>query len=127
MDMDIYLLAASHDGSDPSTALVISLAISAASVFGYRVYRLSRGGPLADAVGGAVLATMLIALGVLESAGASWARWPALVYAVLFGVIVMPIWTLAVYIPSRPGALDHAFIGVYWLSLVAVGLTAVMA
>lgn len=124
MDLDNYQLAASDDSS--AAALLISLAISAALVSGYRIYRLSKGGPLADAVGGAILATMLIAIGVLATAGAGWARWPALGYAILFGLIVMPIWTLAVYIPSRPGTLDHVFTGAYWLSLVAVGIAAAL-
>lgn len=119
------LLAVSHDERS-ATALILALALSAALGFGYRVYRLSKGGPLEDAIGGAVLATMLVAIGVLVGAGAGWARWAALVYAVLFGVIVMPIWILGVYIPARPGPLDHAVVGAYWLSLVAVGVAALV-
>lgn len=121
-DISIYL-ASSHS-PDGQTALMLALAVSAALAFGYRVYRLTKGGPLPDAIGGAVLAAMLITLGVLAGTGAGWVKWPAFGYGVAFALVVMPIWTLAVYIPARPGALDHLLVGAYWLSLVAVAIAA---
>lgn len=106
--------------------LFSSLLASALLVFGYRVYRLSKGGPMADVVGGAVLAVMLIAIAIGHDQGVEWARWPAFVYAVLFGLVAMPIWTLGVYLPSRPGPLDHAVIALYWISLILIGISALL-
>lgn len=92
--------------------------------FGYRVYRLGKGGPMGDVIGQAVLGVFLAALGIAVAAGAGWPRWPALVYGLLFGVVVMPLWTLAVLIPLEPERADYAFTAVYWLSLVAICVAA---
>lgn len=100
--------------------LVTALLVNAASGLGYRVYRLSRGGPRADVVGQAILGALLAGLAAGLAAGAGWPRWAALVYGLLFGVVVMPIWVLAVLIPLRPRAVDYAFTAVYWLMLVAI-------
>jgi hypothetical protein len=106
--------------------LVGALALNAALGFGYRVYRLSKGGPMADVAGQAVLAVVLVAVAVGASQGAGWARWGALAYGVLFGVVVMPLWTLAVLLPLPPKAIDYAFTGVYWTALAVVVLAAVL-
>jgi hypothetical protein len=92
--------------------------------FGYRVYRLSKGGPMADVAGQAVLGTLLALLGLAAALGAGWVRWPALVYALLFALVVMPIWTLAVLIPLPPRGADYAFTGVYWATLVVIVIAA---
>lgn len=125
--MNPHNLAAAASPESPWTGILIfALAVNAALVFGYRVYRLSKGGPLPDAIGGAILASMLVALGAAASAGANWARWGAVGYGVLFGVIVMPIWTLAVFLPARPGRLDNAFIVSYWVSLAVIALAGLL-
>jgi hypothetical protein len=113
--------------SASEAVLVISLAASAALVFGYRVYRLTKGGPMPDVVGGAILAATLGAVALGAASGAAWARWAALVYGLLFGVIVMPIWVLGVLLPMNPRASDYAFTGAYWLSLGVVVVAAVAA
>jgi hypothetical protein len=113
--------------SGAQTTLVVLLAINAALVFGYRVYRVSKGGPPADAVGGALLAAILAVIAIGAGAGAGWARWAALAYAALFALIVMPIWTLGVLIPLPPKRVDYAFAVAYWLTLVAIGVTALLA
>ena len=104
--------------------LVVALGLNAATGFGYRVYRLSKGGPLGDVVGQAVLGALLLGLALAVALEAGWARWPALMYALLFGVAVMPVWVLAVLIPLRPRWIDYAFTVVYWIGLVVVGISA---
>ncbi|MDQ3953643.1 MAG: hypothetical protein M3279_11890 [Actinomycetota bacterium] len=105
-------------------ALVAGLLVNAALGLGYRVYRLSRGGPRSDVVGQAILGVLLAGLAAALAEGAGWPRWPALVYGLLFGVVVMPVWVLAVLIPLRPRALDYAFTGVYWAVLVLIVVAA---
>jgi hypothetical protein len=102
-----------------------ALVANAALGFGYRVYRLSRGGPMGDVIGQGVLGVFLAALGAAAALGAGWVRWPALVYALLFALLVMPIWTLAVLIPLPPERVDIAFTVVYWTSLVLIAVAAV--
>jgi hypothetical protein len=99
---------------------VIALVLNALLGFGYRLYRLPRGGSRADVNGQALLGVLLIALGIALSSGAGWPRWPALVYGLLFGIVVMPIWILAVLIPSSPRRLDYAYTAVYWIVLFVI-------
>lgn len=107
--------------------LVASLVINAALAFGYRVFRLSKGGPMADVIGQAVLAVMLLGFAIGVGAGIGWMRWPALAYAALFALVVMPIWTLAILIPMEPRSPDYAFTATYWGSLILIGVAAVLA
>lgn len=107
--------------------LIGALAAGAALVLGYRIYRLSKGGPIADVYGGAALAALLVALALLIAADVGWARWPALGYALLFGLVVMPVWTLGVLLPLQPGRLDYGFTALYWLSLILTAVAAVAA
>ncbi len=102
------------------TALIGALGLNAVLGLGYRIYRLSKGGPVADVVGQAVLAVLLVGLALAVAGGAGWARWGAVVYGLLFGLAVMPVWTLAVLIPLPPRALDYAFAATYWAALVVV-------
>lgn len=106
-------------------ALVAALVVNAALGFGYRVFRLTKGGPLADVAGQAVLGVVLFALAAGAAAGMSWARWGALAYALLFGLVVMPVWTLAVLIPQRPGALDVGYAVVYWVALAVAAAASI--
>ncbi|HYI45654.1 MAG TPA: hypothetical protein VE174_09400 [Actinomycetota bacterium] len=102
--------------------LVAALAVNAAIGFGYRVYRLAKGGPIADVWGQAVLGVLLALIAMAVAFGLDWARWIAVGYGLLFGLVVMPVWVLGVLLPMRPRALDYAFTGVYWglLLLIAV-------
>ena len=113
--------------SDWQIVLVVALALNAVLGFGYRVHRLGKGGPIGDVWGQGVLGVLLLALALAVGLGAGWARWPAGIYAVVFGVIVMPLWLLAVFIPMRPGTVDYAFTGSYWLLLGVILLAAVLA
>lgn len=108
------------------TILIAGLGLNAVAGFSYRLYRYRKGGPLGDVYGQAILALLLLGLALALIAGGDWARWPALVYAVLFAFLVMPIWTLAVLIPLPPGALDYAFTAVYWLTLLVIGAAALL-
>ena len=108
------------------TVLVVALGVNAALGLSYRVYRLTKGGPMADVVGQALLAALLVVLAVGAAGGSSWARWTALAYALLFGLAVMPVWTLAVLLPLPPRAPDYAFTGVYWAALFVTALAAVL-
>jgi hypothetical protein len=99
---------------------VIALVLNALLGFGYRLYRLPRGGSRADVNGQALLGVLLIALGIALSSGSGWPRWPALAYGLLFGIVVMPIWILAVLIPGSPGRLDYAYTAVYWIVLIVI-------
>jgi hypothetical protein len=109
------------------TVLVVALALNAALGFGYRVYRLAKGGPLADVIGQAILGVALAGLAVAVGLDVDWARWPALVYGLLFGLVVMPIWTLAVLIPLRPRRPDYAFTILYWVNLFVIAAAALWA
>ena len=100
--------------------LVVALGLNAVLGFGYRVFRLTKGGPLGDVIGQSILGLLLVGLAFGVAAETAWTRWAALVYALVFGVIVMPLWTLAVLIPMKPQPLDYAFTGVYWISLVVI-------
>ena len=102
------------------TILVAALAINAALGFGYRVYRLSKGGPIADVWGQAILGVLLAVTATFVASDAGWARWVALVYGLLFGLAVLPVWVLGVLIPMRPRRVDYAFTAVYWLGLIVV-------
>ena len=102
------------------TILVAALALNAALGFGYRAYRLTKGGPLGDVVGQAILGLVLAGLAVGVAAEVEWTRWGALVYSVLFALIVMPLWTLAVLIPMKPRPLDYAFTAIYWFDLLLI-------
>lgn len=103
------------------------LLTNAAIGLGYRIHRLGHGGPRADVVGQAILSAILVGLAVALVMGAGWARWPALGYGLLFGVIVMPIWALAVLIPLPPGPLDYAFTAFYWFALAVIVIAALAA
>jgi hypothetical protein len=107
--------------------LVASLTTNAIVLFAYRVWRLTRGGPTYDVVGGAIVAAGLGSIAAGHAAGAEWLRWAALAYAALFGLVVMPIWTLAVLIPMRPGPVDLSFTAVYWISLPLIAVAAALA
>ncbi len=105
--------------------LTAGLLVNACTGLGYRVYRLSKGGPRSDVIGQSILGGLLVALALALAAGAGWPRWPALVYGLLFGVVVMPLWVLAVLIPLRPGTIDYAFTTVYWIVLAAIAIAAI--
>ena len=104
--------------------LVVALAANAALGFAYRLHRLARGGPVADAIGQGLLGVLLAGLALAVASGAGWSRWVALAYGIVFGLVVMPVWVLAVLIPMRPGALDKAFAAVTWGLLATVVVAA---
>lgn len=108
------------------TVLVAGLLLNALAGFSYRVYRHGRGGPIGDVWGQAVLGVLLGALALALVLGAGWPRWPALVYALLFALVVMPIWTLAVLIPLSPERIDYAFTGLYWVTLLVIAGAALL-
>jgi hypothetical protein len=105
--------------------LVGGLALNAALGFGYRVYRLSKGGPMPDVWGQAVLGAVLALLAVLIGLGSGWARWLALAYAVIYAFIGMPVWILGVLIPLPPRTVDYAYAAVYSALLVVIGVAAI--
>ena len=107
--------------------LMGALVFNAVLGLGYRIYRLRRGGPKADVVGQAILGALLVALALGLVLGAGWPRWPALIYGVVFGVVVMPVWVLAVLIPLNPGAPDYVFTATYWIGLGAIVISALLA
>ncbi|MDQ3217385.1 MAG: hypothetical protein ACR2I4_02905 [Actinomycetota bacterium] len=100
------------------------LCLNAVAGFAYRLFRLSKGGPLGDVLGQAVLGVVLLALAVAAATGASFAAWASLLYATAFGVVVMPLWVVAVLIPLRPHRVDLVFTAVYWLALIGIGVAA---
>lgn len=105
--------------------LVAALGLNAALGFGYRVFRLTKGGPLGDVTGQAVLGLLLGGLAVGVAVGRDWATWAALTYGLLFALVVMPLWTLAVLIPMPPKRVDLAFTAVYWAALVGIVVSAI--
>ena len=106
---------------------MVALALNAALGFGYRVYRLGKGGPLADVTGQAILGLLLGGLATAVAVNAGWARWAALTYALLFGLVTMPIWVFAVLIPLPPGKADYAFTTIYWLTLITIGISSILS
>ena len=106
--------------------LVAALGFNAALGFGYRVYRLTKGGPLGDVTGQAVLGLFLAGVAVAVATEQSWGRWAALIYGVLFALVVMPVWTLAVLLPLPPGRVDYGFTVLYWLALFAIVVAALL-
>ena len=106
--------------------LVTALALNATLGFGYRVFRLSKGGPLGDVVGQAVLGAILLLTALGIAVGVGWVRWVALAYALAFGLVVMPIWVLAILIPLPPRPADYAFTVGYWLALGVIAVAAVV-
>ena len=107
------------------TLLVAALTGNAVLGFGYRLFRLTKGGPLADVIGQAILGAVLAGIAVAVAAGADAGRWLALAYGLLFGIVVMPVWVLGVLIPLRPKAVDLAFTALYWGLLAAVVVGAI--
>lgn len=108
------------------SVLIAALSVNAVAGFAYRYYRYRHGGPLGDVLGQAVLGVVLALLALSLAIGGDWARWPALAYAALFAFVVMPIWTLAVLIPLPPGRVDYAFTALYWLTLLVIGVAALL-
>ena len=107
------------------TVLVAALALNAALGLGYRIYRLSKGGPIADVWGQAVLGTVLALVAMSVGLGIDWPRWIALAYALLFAIVAMPVWVLGVLLPLPPRAIDYAFTVVYWVMLVVIAVAAI--
>lgn len=107
--------------------LVTALAVNAALGFGYRLFRLTKGGPVGDAIGQAVLGVLLFSMALGIAMGIGWVRWVALAYALAFGLAVMPVWVLAVLLPLPPRPLDYAFTVAYWLALGVIAVAAVAA
>lgn len=107
------------------TVLVVALALNAALGFGYRVYRLTMGGPIADVWGQAILGLLLAGVAALIGMEVAWARWVALAYGLLFALVVLPVYVLGVLIPMRPKAVDYAFTAVYWLALIVIVVAAI--
>jgi hypothetical protein len=106
------------------TVLVVALALNAGLGFGYRVYRLTKGGPIADVWGQAILGVLLAVTAAAVGMDFGWGRWVALVYGLLFGLAVLPVWILGVLIPMRPRTPDYAFTAVYWLALIIIVVAA---
>lgn len=115
MDLDVW-----------RNVLVGALVLNGLGGFLYRLYRHRRGGPIGDVWGQAILGLLLYGLALALVLGAGWPRWPALVYAVLFAFVVMPIWTLAVLIPLPPERIDYAFTALYWATLFVIGAAALL-
>lgn len=107
--------------------LVVALAAVAGLGLVYRAYRVTKGGPRWDAYGQAVLALGLVLVALAIDHGVIWSRWIAFGFAVLFSLVVMPVWVLGVLIPMRPAAIDYAFTAAYWVGLIVVGVAALIA
>lgn len=109
------------------TTLAVAVVVNAVIGFAYPVYRLSRGGPLGDVTGRAILGILLLIVAAFAFMDHDWARWAALAYGALFAAIVMPIWVLAVLIPLRPTTIDYTYTTTYWLTLLLIVVAALLA
>lgn len=109
------------------TLLIGSLCAVAALGLCYRAYRATRGGPVTDVWGQAVLGVGLglLALGVANDV--IWSRWAALIFSIVFTILVMPVWVVGVLIPMRPGTIDYAFAAAYWVGLITIGVAAALS
>lgn len=108
-----------------STILIAALVVNGVLALAYRLLRNRRGGPIVDVYGGVGLFILLLSLAGSIGAGAEGLRWVAFGYAVLFGLVVAPIWVLAVVIPARPDKLEYTLVGSYWLTLPAIAISAI--
>ena len=106
------------------TTLIILLVLNASLGLGYRIYRLTRSGPMGDVIGQALLGAVLAGAALGVAAGWDLARWVALAYAALFALVVMPLWTLAVLVPMRPDRVDLTFTIAYWAVLIGIFIAA---
>lgn len=106
------------------TTLIVLLVLNASLGFGYRTFRLTKGGPMGDVVGQALLGALLVGTAAGVAAGWDLARWVAVAYATLFAFVVMPVWTLAVLVPMRPDRVDLAFAIGYWVGLIGILIAA---
>lgn len=102
--------------------LVGALVVNGLIALVHRVLRHRRGGPINDVYGGIGLCLLLLALAGGIAAGAHGLRWAALSYALVFAVVVTPVWVLAVVIPARPEPREYILVGAYWASLVAIAV-----
>ena len=109
------------------TTSIAALVANAAIGLAYRVYRRRKGGPIGDVWGQAVLGVLLVGVAAGLAAGVEGLRWVAFGYAALFAVVVMPIWVLGVLLPLRPRAIDYGFTMTYWVLLVLIGISALLA
>jgi hypothetical protein len=110
---------------DAHSALTWSLISLAILGLVYRIYVWKlKDGAVADVLGQAVLAVVLVLVATGVAAEVSIARWTALVLALFFAVVVIPVWVLAVLIPSRPKALDVAFTFLYEALFIASAILA---
>lgn len=110
------------------TTLALSLAWVALLGVGYRFYRYrNRRGPLEDFLGQVVLGVVLLLLAAAATAEVGAIKWTALGFGLIFGVVVMPIWILAVFIPGEPRKIDYWFVALYYLGLVATVVAALAA
>lgn len=105
--------------------LISALTFNAVAGFAYRLFRFGKGGPVADVIGQAILGVLLVGAAFALGSGLHAVRWIALGYGLLFGVVVMPVWVLAVLIPLRPGSIDYAFTAAYWVTLIVIVVAAV--
>lgn len=105
--------------------MVVALFVNAIAGLGYRTYRYTRGGPIADVWGQAILGLFLGGLAIGIANGIEWLRWPALIYAGLFALVAMPVWILGVLIPLPPRAIDYAFAGLYYAGLLVIAVAAI--
>lgn len=109
------------------TILIAGLIANAVIGLGYRIYRHRKGGPIGDVWGQAVLAVVLGSIAIGIAAGLEWLRWLGFGYALLFGLVAMPIWVLGVLLPLRPRAVDYGFTVCYWVVLGVIALAGILA
>src|SRR4051794_11055701 len=108
-----------------TAVLVGGLVFNAVIGLGYRVYRYTKGGPVADVWGQTVLALVLCGLAIGLANDVAWLRWVALAYAAVYALLAMPVWILGVLIPLPPKAIDYGFAVAYYLGLLVVAVSAV--
>ncbi len=107
--------------------LMAGLVLNATVGLGYRIYRYSKGGARSDVIGQSILGALLLltALGIVMGWGPATVI--ALGYGLVFGLVVMPLWTVAVLIPLRPRRLDYGFTIVYWSALGLIVVASIAA
>lgn len=109
------------------TLLAVGLVVNAVLGLAYRIYRRTKGGPIGDVWGQAVLGALLVGIAVGVALEVGWLRWAALGYAAMFAFVAMPIWVLGVLLPMRPRAIDYSFTVIYWIVLLAIAIAALLA
>ena len=98
---------------------VLGLITNALISITYRFYKWLQMGNLEDLIGQTGLGIIILVIACFCWKGRPWALVGTLIYGIFF-LIVTPLYTINILLPSNPGIIDHAENVVYTIILVIV-------